>query len=315
LRLESLSHDRGGMANETVLVDLGSGHAGMVVRLPPVVPTFAHYDLAPQALVQNAVAQEGVPAPAPALVVTETEWIGTPFLVMPRVSGSIPGPAPLFDPWITGAGPQAQRKVHDGLIDTLVAVHAVDWRASGLGHVLPGPTLDKALVSWTEYVQWAGGGDPLPELVGALEWCRRHQPAEGDGSGPPVLLWGDPRLGNLVFDEARNVHAVLDWDLAAIGPREMDLGWHFGLELMMEELFGRRVPGFPDRGAALARYAAHSGHVVAHLVWHEVFALVRALAINDRHQRIAGNPGRRDNPMRGILRGRVEAAGNGAAQG
>ena len=46
----------GGQANETVLVDLGPAHPGIVVRLPPLEPTYPQYDLGPQALVQNAVA-------------------------------------------------------------------------------------------------------------------------------------------------------------------------------------------------------------------------------------------------------------------
>ena len=44
------------------------------------------------------------------------------------------------------------------------------------------------------------------------------------------------------------------------------------------------------------------------LAWHEVFALVRALAINDRHQRITDDPRRLDNPMGNILLARLEAA-------
>jgi hypothetical protein len=36
--------------------------------------------------------------------------------------------------------------------------------------------------------------------------------------------------------------------------------------------------------------------------------LVRALAINDRHQRISGDPRRRENPMGSILLARLEAA-------
>jgi len=76
----------------------------------------------------------------------------------------------------------------------------------------------------------------------------------------------------------------------------------------MEELFARRVPGFPSRVEALERYERSSGHEVHDLAWHEVFALVRALAINDRHQRITGDPRRRDNPMSAVLLARLEAA-------
>jgi aminoglycoside phosphotransferase (APT) family kinase protein len=302
--ITGLEHAEGGMANETLLVDFGAGHDGMVVRLPPLDPTFPDYDLGPQAAVQNAVAAFGVPAPSPTVVETDPSWLGTPFLAMPRVRGAIAGPAPAFDPYVRDAGPARQRVMHDGLIDAVVAVHSVPWRAAGLDAVLAGPRLSDALDRWAAYVEWSSEGDALPALVEALDWCRRHRPPEREA----VLLWGDVRLGNLVFDERCEVVAVLDWDLAALGPREMDLGWHFGLEFMMEELFGQRVPGFPSRMETLERYERHTGSDVHDLVWHEVFALARALAINDRHQRITGDPRRRDNPMGNILRARLEAA-------
>jgi aminoglycoside phosphotransferase (APT) family kinase protein len=254
--------------------------------------------------VQNAVAARGVPAPAPAVVERDPRWIGTPFLAMPRVRGDIAGPAPAFDPYVTDAGPAFQRVMHDGLIDTLAAVHEVPWEAAGLAGVLPGDRLRDAFERWSAYVEWSSEGDPLPALGEALDWCGRHMPPESE----PVLLWGDVRLGNLVFDAERRVVAVLDWDLASLGPRGSDLGWHFGLDFMMQELFGRRVPGFPSRLEALERYERRTGSEVEHLAWHEVFALTRALAINDRHQRISGDPRRRDNPMGNVLLARLEAA-------
>jgi aminoglycoside phosphotransferase (APT) family kinase protein len=287
------------------------------VRLPPLAPTFPSYDLAPQAAVQNVVAAAGVPAPSPAVVVDDPEWIGSPFLLMPRVHGDIVRPAPLFDPYVTGATPAQQRRLHDGLVDTMVAVHGVPWRESDLGSLLAVASLRSTFETWASYTEWASEGDPLPALVEALEWCDRTLPAAretGDvddaaGGDGTVLLWGDVRLGNLVFDPARRVAAVLDWDLAALGPRELDLGWHFGLEFMMERLFGSRVAGFPEKDEAIARYEMHSGHTVTDLEWHEVFALVRALAINDRHQRITGDTRRRDNPMGAVLRARLETVG------
>ncbi len=300
-----LAHAEGGQANETLLVDFGPGQGGgMVVRLPPLDPTFPDYDLGPQAVVQNAVAAAGVPAPAPAVLETDPSWIGSPFLAMPRVRGDIAGPAPVFDPYVRDAGPRGQRLMHDGLLDALAAIHAVPWQPAGLGDVLAGPRLADAVDRWAAYVEWSSEGEPLPALAEALDWCARHRPPER----PAVLLWGDVRLGNLVFDEARRVRAVLDWDLAALGPREMDLGWHFGLEFMMEELFGQRVPGFPSRIEALDDYERRTGYEVRDLGWHEVFALARALAINDRHQRITGEPRRRANPMGDILLARLAAA-------
>jgi aminoglycoside phosphotransferase (APT) family kinase protein len=304
VRVAGLAHAEGGMANETVLVDFGPDHDGMVVRLPPLEPTFPDYDLAPQVAVQNAVAAAGVPAPAPTLMERDQSWIGSAFLAMPRVHGDIAGPAPVFDPYVRDAGPALQRVMHDGLVDTLAAIHSVPWRGSRLDGVLAGPGLGDAVERWSAYVEWSSEGDPLPALTEALDWCTRHTPREREA----VLLWGDVRLGNLVFDDERRVVAVLDWDLATLGPREMDLGWHFGLEFMMEELFGERVDGFPSRLESLERYVRRTGAEVHDLAWHEVFALTRALAINDRHQRITGDRRRRENPMGTILLARLEEA-------
>jgi aminoglycoside phosphotransferase (APT) family kinase protein len=167
-RITALTHAQGGMANETVLVDLGPSRPGLVVRLPPLEPTFPEYDLAPQAVVQNAVAASGVPAPAPAVVVTATRYLGAPFLVMPRVTGDIPGPAPLFDPYVRDAGPVLQRVMHDGLIDAMAEVHAVPWQGTALEQHLPGTGLGDAVDRWTGYVDWSSEGEPLPALVEAL---------------------------------------------------------------------------------------------------------------------------------------------------
>jgi aminoglycoside phosphotransferase (APT) family kinase protein len=302
--IAGLVHAEGGLANETVLVDFGPGHAGMVVRLPPMEATFPDYELAPQAAVQNAVAAAGVPAPAPAIVEPDPSWVGAPFLAMPRVRGSIAGPAPVFDPYVLHAGPALQRVMHDGLVDALAAIHAVPWQEGALAEALGGSRLSDSVVRWGAYLEWSSEGDPLPALTQAIDWCARHCPPDGE----PVLLWGDVRLGNLVFDDAHQVVAVLDWDLASLGPPEMDLGWHFGLDFMMEKLFGQRVPGFPSRIGALERYERATDHEVRDLAWHEVFALTRALAINDRHQRISGDPRRRDNPMGAVLLARLEDA-------
>lgn len=311
LRVVDVARAEGGMANETLLVDLGPSHPGIVVRLPPLEESFLDYTLAPQAAVQNAVAAEGVPAPSPAVVVDDTSWIGCEFLAMPRVEGRIPGPAPTFDPWLSGLDGDERRRVHDGLIATLVGVHSVDWHAAGLGSSLPRLSVGDTIDQWSRYVDWAGDGEPLPALTAALMWCRAHVPDDGqsaaDGSGT-VLCWGDARLGNLVFDPSLRVRAVLDWDLASLGPAEMDLGWYLGLDAMMEALFGTRLDGFPSRAESVAAYEEQRGVAVHALDWHEVFALTRALAINDRHQRIAGDRRRLANPMCDVLMDRLSTA-------
>ena len=83
-----------------------------------------------------------------------------------------------------------------------------------------------------------------------LAWCAANRP---DGEPPAALLWGDVRLGNVVFDPATcRPRAVLDWDMASVGPAEMDLAWFLGLEALQVELTGMAVAGFGNRDEAIA---------------------------------------------------------------
>ncbi len=130
-------------------------------------------------------------------------------------------------------------------LDVLPAVH----RAGGAGLGLR-RGLGEELSWWERYVLWATDGAPPPDLAGALVWCSDHRPAEEPPGG---LLWGDVRLGNVVFDpERRAPRAVLDWDMASVGPAEMDLAWFLALEAVQEGLSGMRVPGFGSRDEAVA---------------------------------------------------------------
>jgi aminoglycoside phosphotransferase (APT) family kinase protein len=130
---------------------------------------------------------------------------------------------------------------------------------------------------WDEYLRWSSDGAPLPGLVDALEWCRRHVP---DRTDPPMVLrWGDVRLGNIVFGDDLAPRAVLDWDMAAIGAPEHDLAWFTGLDLVLATLTGRRVEGFPDRNGVVARYEELSSRPLEHFAWYETFALLRSTAI------------------------------------
>jgi aminoglycoside phosphotransferase (APT) family kinase protein len=319
--IEALSHASAGLSNETLLVTVawGDGPSAarerLVVRLPPLQASFPEYDLEMQALVHRAVAQAGVPAPTPVTYEPEAAWLGAPFLVMPFVDGHIPGQAPPFDPWVMESPASEQRALHDAFIDILAAIHRIDWVAAGLGVAVrgAGQGLGDEVKWWLGYLLWASDGQPAVGLARALEWCSQNCPTQQPESS---LLWGDPRLGNLILSRNRQVLAVLDWEGVSIGPAEMDLGWYVGLDSMLFELTGASVPGFPDRAQTVARFEERLGRAVVDLEWHEIFALTRAAAINDRQARLAEASGRRHpggsgdtSPMVGVLGGRIAAAG------
>jgi aminoglycoside phosphotransferase (APT) family kinase protein len=165
--------------------------------------------------------------------------------------------------------------VWEAYLDTLVALHRTPLEGLGLR-----TGLAAELDAWDAYVQWATEGDPPPGLVEVLAWCRSHVPEDEPASG---LLWGDVRLGNVVFDaDLLRPRAVLDWDMATAGPVEMDLAWHLALEAVQTDLTTMEVAGFGGRDEAIARVGAALGRELQPLDWYEVFALARASAISTR---------------------------------
>ena len=99
---------------------------------------------------------------------------------------------------------------------------------------------------------------------------------------PRSLLWGDARLGNAIFDVDRHVVALIDWETACIGPAELDVGYWLGLEAVVDEMLGTRVPGFPGRDHTVARYEDRLGRVLVDLPWYESLGLLTAACISAR---------------------------------
>ena len=280
--VDDVEHPSVGYSSVTTMLrarwprDGGTEEARLVVRMAPSpAGTFADYDLSVQHAAQVAAAGAGVPIAAPLQTETDASWLGAPFTVMPRVDGHIIGEAHPFDEWLVGIGPSGQATLHDRFVETLVAIHAADLEGAIAAGV---PVRDDAaeLAYWDDYLQWSSRGEPVPELVDALAWCRAHAPRRVETM---VLRWGDVRLGNIVFGDDLKPRAILDWDMAAIGSPEHDVGWFTMLDFVISTFAGRRVDGFPDRDGLVARYEALAPHALEHLDWYETLALVRSTAI------------------------------------
>lgn len=76
----------------------------------------------------------------------------------------------------------------------------------------------------------------------ALAWLEDNFP-DDVAATPPVLAWGDARIGNVLYRDFRPV-AVLDWEMAAVGPRELDVAWMIFAHMVFQELAG--LAGFPS---------------------------------------------------------------------
>jgi aminoglycoside phosphotransferase (APT) family kinase protein len=71
-----------------------------------------------------------------------------------------------------------------------------------------------------ERAMHAAYDQPHPVFEYAIRWLRQRLPVVEDR----VLVHGDYRLGNMMFDES-GLTGVIDWELAHIGDPMEDLGW------------------------------------------------------------------------------------------
>ncbi len=79
-------------------------------------------------------------------------------------------------------------------------------------------------------------------LAECFTWLEDNLPTD---VGADALSWGDGRIGNMMFRDHRVV-AVLDWEMAAVAPPEVDIGWMCYLHLFFQDLAVQMgAPGFP----------------------------------------------------------------------
>lgn len=279
-----------GFSNDTLLFDLGYEEDGrriarsLVCRVQPIGSgVFPRYDVAQQYRVMDALRGSAVPVPRMAWLEPDPEPLGAPFFVMERVAGRIPTDTPPYHTggWVTEIAPDERRALWNAAVDALAAIHVQDPAALGLDFLdAPPPGADTVswqIEHWRRYYQWVGL--PQPTLDAALAWLDAHRPRD---DGAPGLCWGDARIGNMIFDGGRCV-AVLDWELATLGPPEMDLGWFLYMDRHHAEGCGApRLAGFPDRAETIARWEAASGRGARDVAFWEVFTGFRFATILTR---------------------------------
>jgi aminoglycoside phosphotransferase (APT) family kinase protein len=271
-----------GFSNETLLCQAEWREGGvrrsesLVVRIQPIgYQVFPEYDMARQFETMRLLAKTDVPVPRVLWLETEDASIfGAPFYVMAKVEGRVPTDQPPYHVggWMTEIPPAERRAIFLGGFEAMARIHRLDLDATGFGFLrrpeLGTDGLAQELAYYERYLAWASGGREQPIADAALDWLRANQPA-GEHEG---IVWGDARIGNIIFDGTR-VAAVLDWEMVTCGSPEKDLGWAVFLDRHHSEGLGApRLEGFPSYEECMAHYESLTGHRVLHLHYYQVFA-------------------------------------------
>jgi aminoglycoside phosphotransferase (APT) family kinase protein len=219
----------------------------------------------------SAVRPTPVPVAEPLARCAEGGPLGAPFYLMGYVDGLV-----LHDAAAARAlGPEARRAATASLVDTMVALHALDIDAVGLGDVAKREDyVGRQLRRWKR--QWDQSNHTDIEAVAiGYERLSAATPAEGR----PTIVHGDFRLGNMMIGPEGRIRAVLDWELATLGDPLADFGWLVSSwpepdEWSRPDLDGAPpsvLPGFPDRQWLVDRYAAGSGTDLSALDFYVAF--------------------------------------------
>src|ERR1700756_1811164 len=225
--------------------------AAYALRRPPTggVLSTAH-DVSREWRFISALAPTAVPVARPVAYCADTAVTGAEFYVMGFVEGLV-----LAD---TEAGlalaPPARAGAAEHLVDVLVALHALDPVAVGLGDMVRKTSyVERQLRRWRAQVH---ATDP-PELAlldEVHDLLARRIPAQATG-----IVHGDYRAGNMAFGPDGVVRAVFDWELATSGDPIADLGylastWQDPGEQLPPATPGPgTVAGFPARAQLVQR--------------------------------------------------------------
>lgn len=274
-----------------VLDRTGAEPEQLVLRMPPPgARAVGPADVVGQARLLQALKRNGVPVPAVRWLGSDPRWLGRPFSVVERLEGAS---VSLEDP--AAAPPAAElAEAALGAAEVLAHLHRLDW--SSVAPFL-GPPLEAAedVTRWDPFLERAAE----PELVALAPTLRSMLLAAAPPAPRTGIFHGDFQWSNLLLDRGKLV-AVLDWELAAVGPVLNDLGWLCLFSDPESWAPPFDLPAVPPPRDLVSAYERASHSNVGALGWYRAlagykFAIIAALNLG-LHRR-----GKRPDPFYELL--------------
>ena len=287
-----------GWSSESLVftAEVGGHTSEYVIRIPPSGGgIFPQYDLGTQTLTQEFLHEHGIPTPSPILYEPDRDWIGSKFLVMPRIVGHTPSDTTYATRgWLHDAGPVVQRRV-----TTRFSRH---WRgftaspsARRRGSRGPQASASRRAEVVARVREMGNRQQGSRRDDRAFDWLRRRQPEQTER----CVCWNDARLSNAIFDDSGQIVGALDWEQACLCPAETDFAWWLATRRQMLEVNGLdldpELPGFDSREQVIRRYEEMIGRPLVDLDWYEVFAMVRMACCILRTQELLRSIGQGDH--------------------
>ena len=282
------SHHGAGHSNETLFVRWGN--RDLVLRRPPAGETAERaHDVLREFRVLDALQGTDVPVPTTVAACEDDSVIGDPFFLMERVRGDV----------LRGSEPErfatldARELVGTELIDTLAAIHGVEYERVGLGEFgHPEGFTERQVRRWSEQLTWAFRTTveerEVPVLYDVMSWLTDNVPEEP----PSTLVQGDYKLDNVMFAPGTppELVAVFDWELSTLGDPRTDLGWLLSFwrdpgdpDPALPGLTPRFMEreGYPTRRELVDRYERHTGTSYEHDRFYRTLGVYKLAALGE----------------------------------
>lgn len=283
MRVDNLAYPRGaGQSHETILFDAHwdeggqSRSQGFVVRIKPSDFTVFVDTLFEEQYQVMRVLHDGgyVKVAKPLWFEEDCSILGNSFFVMEKMQGRVPVSIPPYarEGWLSKATPAQCRTLWENAVEQLAAIQNVPLDKLDF---LKGPRgAENGLAQeWDKYERfnvWIQEYVGSPALAKGLERLRATMPA----NPPEGLVWGDARIGNMMFDDAMNVVCVMDWEQPSLGGALNDLAWFTVISETMHcrnATVGAYLEGMGSREETIALWEQHTGKSAADIEWFEDF--------------------------------------------
>ncbi|HEX3282450.1 MAG TPA: phosphotransferase family protein [Pyrinomonadaceae bacterium] len=277
----------GGHSNLTYLIRYGDQE--FVLRRPPVGPVApTAHDMPREYRLLSVINPHFSLAPKPVLLCEDISVIGVPFYLMERRRGFI---VRFKVPEQIGENLKLRKQLSESVVDTLVALHAVDIQATGIVNIgKPEGLVARQVHGWAK--RWHGSRTgELVEMDRVIQWLVDRIPPE---SANATIVHNDFKLDNIMLAESdpTRVVAVLDWEMCTVGDPLIDVG----LLLTYWTMQGMKAngtaparnsslraitngPGWLRREEIIERYAARTGRDLSRIIFYETFARFKVAVV------------------------------------
>lgn len=264
----------------------------LVIRFaPPGVTRRGNTDVLRQVPLIGALEAAGLPVAPLVWSTDDPAWFGTDAIVQTFVTG---GPLHMYErsagvvPIDGDPVPYVKRA-----IEAIARVHRFDWTSQLAGWETP-RTMPDELDFWERLLDRAAEDAGIADGRRLVQALRRAEPDRHEIG----LFHGDYQTNNVVFDAVDgHVLAIVDWEIAGIGPVDVDIGW---LSMMTD------IEAWEKRRAAMLQvridpadirgwYEAASGRDLVDFDWYRAYACFRYGSIAGFNVRLHRN-GRRVDP-------------------